>query len=83
MEVAIDSVANANGGGTATLRAVSVTAFQGSGDWVAEFEYANGSAPPVGTSMLVAGATILTPPQDAGGTTDSPFFWFQTLPVES
>ncbi len=82
MEVAIDTVSHVNGGGTA-LPAVSVSAFEGSGDWVAEFQYENGSAPAVGTSMLIAGATILTPPQDAGGTTDSPFIWFQTLPVES
>jgi hypothetical protein len=32
--------------------------------------------------MFVAGATVLNPAQDSNGTTDSPFFWFQTLPVE-
>jgi hypothetical protein len=25
----------------------------------------------------------LSPTQDSNGVTDSPFFWFQTLPVES
>jgi hypothetical protein len=85
MEIAIDTVAHAegNGNGNGTpLQTVSVDEFAGSGDWVVEVDYENGSAPAVGTSMLVAGATVLSPPQDPGGATDSPFFWFQTLPVE-
>jgi hypothetical protein len=85
MQIAVDTVehASGNGNGNGTpLRTVTVDQFEGSGDWVVEVAYENGSAPAVGTSMLVAGATVLNPPQDAGGATDSPFFWFQTLPVE-
>ena len=83
MQIAIDTVAHASGNGNGTqLRTVTVDQFAGSGDWVVEVDYPNGSAPAVGTSMLVAGATVLNPAQDADGATDSPFFWFQTLPVE-
>ena len=83
MQIAIDTVSHAGGNGNGTqMQTVSVDAFEGSGDWVVEVQYPNG-APPVGTSMLVAGATLLSPTQDSNGVTDSPFFWFQTLPVES
>ncbi len=84
MQIAIDTVSHAGGNGNGErMRTVSVDSFEGSGDWVVEVEYDNGSAPAVGTSMVVAGATVLTPPQDSDGATDSPFFWFQTLPVEA
>ncbi len=84
MQIAIDTVGHAGGNGDGThLRTVSVDAIEGSGDWVVEVSYDNGDTPAVGTSMLVAGATVLNPPQDSNGATDSPFFWFQTLPVES
>jgi hypothetical protein len=85
MQIAIDTVEHAgNGNGNGTpLRSVSVDEFAGSGDWVVEVDYPNGSAPAVGTRMFVAGATLLSPTQDSNGVTDSPFFWFQTLPVES
>jgi glycosyltransferase A (GT-A) superfamily protein (DUF2064 family) len=84
MQIAIDTVSHAGGNGNGDhMQAVSVDAFDGSGDWVVEVEYDNGSAPAVGTSMLVAGATVLTPPQGSQEATDSPFFWFQTLPVEA
>jgi hypothetical protein len=84
MQVAIDTVNHAGGNVNGTrMQSVSVDAIEGSGDWVAEVAYPNGSAPAVGTSMLVAGATLLKPSQDADAATDSPFFWFQTLPVES
>ena len=82
MEIAIDMLANAGSNGGTPMRTVTVDQFAGSGDWVVEVDYQNGSAPAVGTSMFVAGAAVLNPAQDAGGTTDSPFFWFQTLPVE-
>jgi len=82
MQIAIDTVSHAGGNGNGThLQTVSVDAIEGSGDWVVEVQYPNGSTPAVGTSMLVAGATVLSPAQDANGATDSPFFWFQTLPV--
>jgi hypothetical protein len=84
MQIAIDTVDHAgsgNGNGT-QLRSVSVDEFAGSGDWVVEVDYPNGSAPAVGTRMFVAGATVLNPAQDADGAPDSPFIWFQTLPVE-
>jgi hypothetical protein len=82
MQIAIDTVAHAGGNGNGTqLQTVSVDAIEGSGDWVVEVNYSNGSTPAVGTSMFVAGATVLNPPQDSNGATDSPFFWFQTLPV--
>jgi hypothetical protein len=83
MQIAIDTVGHAGGNGNGThMQTVSVDAFEGSGDWVVEVSYPNGSTPAVGTSMLVAGATVLNPSQDSSGVTDSPFFWFQTLPVE-
>jgi hypothetical protein len=83
MQIAIDTVAHAGGNGNGThMQTVSVDAIEGSGDWVVEVQYPNG-APAVGTSMLVAGATVLSPSQDSNGVTDSPFFWFQTLPVEA
>ena len=83
MEIAINPVGEAGGNGNGThMRTVSVDAIEGSGDWVVEVNYSNGSTPAVGTSMLVAGATVLSPSQDSNGVTDSPFFWFQTLPVE-
>ena len=82
MQIAIDSVAHAGGNGNGThMQTVSVDAFEGSGDWVVEVNYTNGDTPAVGTNMLVAGATVLNPSQDSNGVTDSPFFWFQTLPV--
>jgi hypothetical protein len=84
MQIAIDTVGHAGGeGGGTQLRTVSVDAIEGSGDWVVEVSYDNGDTPAVGTSMLVAGATVLSPAQDADGATDSPFFWFQTLPVQA
>jgi hypothetical protein len=83
MQIAIDTVAHAGSTGNgAPMRTVTVDQFAGSGDWVVEVDYPNGSVPAVGTSMFVAGATVLSPAQDANGTADSPFFWFQTLPVE-
>ena len=83
MQIAINTVGEAGGNGNGThMRTVSVDAIEGSGDWVVEVPYDNASTPAVGTSMLVAGATVLNPAQDANGATDSPFFWFQTLPVE-
>jgi hypothetical protein len=83
MQIAIDTVSHADGNGNGTpMQTVSVDTFEGSGDWVVEVQYPNG-APSVGTNMLVAGATLLSPTQDSNGVTDSPFFWFQTLPVES
>jgi hypothetical protein len=83
MEIAIDTVAHAGGNGNGTqMQKVSVDQFEGSGDWVVEVNYPSGSLPAVGTSMLVAGATVLSPSQDSNGVTDSPFFWFQTLPVQ-
>ena len=83
MEIAIDTTDHAGSNGGTPMRTVSVDHFEGSGDWVVEVDYPNGSAPAVGTSMFVAGATVLNPAQDANGTADSPFFWFQTLPVEN
>jgi hypothetical protein len=83
MQVAIDTVSHANGGGNGSqMQTVPVGDIQGSGDWVVTITYDNDTAPEVGTSMLVAGATVLTPDHDGDGTTDSPFIWFQTLPVE-
>ena len=83
MQIAIDTVAHAGSNGNGThMQTVSVDAFEGSGDWVVEVSYPSGTTPAVGTSMLVAGATVLNPAQDSNGATDSPFFWFQTLPVE-
>jgi hypothetical protein len=84
MQIAIDTVAHAGGSGNGThMRTVSVDAIEGSGDWVVEVNYTNGDTPAVGTSMLVAGSAVLNPAHDSNGTTDSPFFWFQTLPVEA
>jgi hypothetical protein len=83
MQIAIDTVAHAGSNGNGThMQTVSVDAFEGSGDWVVEVSYPNGT-PAVGTSMFVAGATVLSPTQDSNGVTDSPFFWFQTLQVQS
>ena len=83
MQVAVDTVSHAGSNGNGQhMQTVSVDAFEGSGDWVVEVNYTNGDTPAVGTSMLVAGATLLNPTQDSNGVTDSPFFWFQTLPVE-
>ena len=83
MQIAIDTVSHAGGNGNGThMQTVSVDAIEGSGDWVVEVQYPNG-VPSVGTNMLVAGATVLSPGQDSNGVADSPFFWFQTLPVES
>jgi hypothetical protein len=83
MKIAIDSVSHASGNGNGTqMQTVTVDSIEGSGDWVVEVSYPNGSTPAVDTNMLVAGATVLAPPQDANEATDSPFIWFQTLPVE-
>jgi hypothetical protein len=79
MQIAIDAIGHANGNGGTQMQAVPVGDIEGSGDWVVEVSYPNGSSPAVGTSMLVAGATTFKP---SNGATDSPFFWFQTLPVE-
>src|SRR5262245_18854354 len=77
MQIAIDTVAHAGSNGNGThMQTVSVDAIEGSGDWVVEVNYSNGNTPAVGTSMFVAGATVLSPTQDSNGVTDSPFFWF-------